>query len=81
MGLFETNQMVLGFQGRINKDPDTCYSFWIGATLKLLGGFDLVEFPMVKGFSLCCEAPTGGFRLEGMLANLTTIQQSGRYIS
>ena len=24
-----------GFQGRPNKDADTCYSFWIGATLKV----------------------------------------------
>lgn len=24
-----------GFQGRPNKDVDTCYSFWIGATLKV----------------------------------------------
>ena len=28
---------VGGFQGRPNKDEDTCYSFWIGATLALLG--------------------------------------------
>lgn len=25
-----------GFQGRINKDPDTCYSFWIGASLSVI---------------------------------------------
>jgi hypothetical protein len=25
---------VSGFQGRLGKDPDSCYSFWIGATLK-----------------------------------------------
>lgn len=24
-----------GFQGRANKPPDTCYSFWIGASLKV----------------------------------------------
>lgn len=26
-----------GFQGRPAKPPDTCYSFWIGAAMKLLG--------------------------------------------
>ena len=25
-----------GYKGRINKDEDTCYSFWIGATLNIL---------------------------------------------
>ena len=32
-----------GFQGRCNKDADTCYSFWIGGTLAVLGAFDLVD--------------------------------------
>ena len=30
-------RQVGGFQGRVNKDPDTCYSFWVGASLKMLG--------------------------------------------
>jgi geranylgeranyl transferase type-1 subunit beta len=25
-----------GFQGRPNKPVDTCYSFWVGATLKVI---------------------------------------------
>jgi geranylgeranyl transferase type-1 subunit beta len=32
-----------GFQGRPNKDADTCYSFWVGATLKLLSSHHLVK--------------------------------------
>ena len=32
-----------GFQGRCNKDADTCYSFWIGGTLDMLGAFDMVD--------------------------------------
>lgn len=28
-----------GFCGRPNKPADTCYSFWIGATLKILDPF------------------------------------------
>lgn len=26
-----------GFEGRTGKEPDSCYSFWIGATLQMLG--------------------------------------------
>lgn len=25
-----------GYQGRTNKDPDSCYSFWIGASIAML---------------------------------------------
>ena len=32
-----------GFTGRVNKAPDTCYSFWVGGTLALLGEFGLVH--------------------------------------
>ena len=32
-----------GFQGRPYKDPDTCYSFWVGATLALLNSFKYVN--------------------------------------
>jgi len=32
-----------GFTGRVNKAPDTCYSFWVGGTLALLGEFHLVH--------------------------------------
>ena len=34
---------VGGFQGRVNKDADSCYSFWIGGTLNLIGSFDLIH--------------------------------------
>src|ERR1700677_4873632 len=36
-------KQVGGFQGRPNKDADTCYSFWVGATLKLLSSHHLVN--------------------------------------
>ena len=29
------NRQTTGFNGRVNKPWDTCYSFWIGATLKV----------------------------------------------
>lgn len=25
-----------GFHGRVNKDDDSCYAFWIGATLSVI---------------------------------------------
>jgi geranylgeranyl transferase type-1 subunit beta len=29
-------QELSGFCGRINKPEDTCYAFWVGASLKVL---------------------------------------------
>lgn len=37
-------RQVDGFNGRPNKPVDTCYSFWIGATLKILDAFELTDF-------------------------------------
>jgi len=54
-------RQISGFQGRINKDPDCCYSFWIGATLTLLDSYHLIDFNALKGFTLTCETSTGGF--------------------
>lgn len=48
-------KQVSGFQGRPNKEPDTCYSFWIGATLKLLGAFELVDQQENIDFVLATE--------------------------
>ncbi|RWS28199.1 geranylgeranyl transferase type-1 subunit beta-like protein [Leptotrombidium deliense] len=36
-------KQISGFQGRPNKDADTCYSFWIGATLKILNAYHLTS--------------------------------------
>lgn len=50
-----------GFQGRPNKDPDTCYSFWIGATLKLLGGENLINKEKnIQFITNCTNLRTGG---------------------
>ena len=29
------NRQITGFQGRPNKPVDTCYSFWVGASLEV----------------------------------------------
>ncbi|KAJ8884281.1 hypothetical protein PR048_016138 [Dryococelus australis] len=53
---------VSGFQGRPNKPADTCYSFWIGATLKLLGVFDLTDFKENRKYIMSTQNTlSGGF--------------------
>ena len=54
-------RQIGGFQGRCNKDPDTCYAWWVGATLLLLGGFGLVQQEHVTAFLLRCQFSGGGF--------------------
>ncbi|KAI9907384.1 hypothetical protein PsorP6_004785 [Peronosclerospora sorghi] len=50
-----------GFQGRCNKTPDSCYAFWNGATLALLGKHSLVNVSSCKEFIYSCQFPFGGF--------------------
>ena len=45
-------------QGRANKDEDTCYSFWAGAALRLLGAAALVRWADAAAFSHRCQAVT-----------------------
>eukprot|EP00501_MAST-03F_sp_TOSAG23-6_P001290 GSMAST32.ASY1.ANO1.1338.1 assembled CDS len=62
-------RQVGGFQGRRNKRPDTCYSFWVGATITLIGFFSLVNEESVRQFHIDdCQCPrTGGFsKLPGL---------------
>jgi len=55
------NRQTSGITGRINKDPDACYSFWVGASLKILGKFDLLSWNICKGFLFNCQQMPGGF--------------------
>ncbi|XP_002732865.1 geranylgeranyl transferase type-1 subunit beta-like [Saccoglossus kowalevskii] len=51
-----------GFQGRPNKPVDTCYSFWVGATLKLLGAFEQIDYSSNRNYILSTQDNvTGGF--------------------
>jgi geranylgeranyl transferase type-1 subunit beta len=55
-------RQTTGFQGRINKVPDSCYGFWIGASLKLLGAWDaVVEETHLASFIRTCASDMGGF--------------------
>ncbi|XP_062516801.1 geranylgeranyl transferase type-1 subunit beta-like [Corticium candelabrum] len=50
-----------GFNGRPNKPVDTCYSFWVGATLELLGCYDLIDRECNRGHLLAIQnSITGG---------------------
>ncbi|KAJ2883094.1 geranylgeranyl transferase type-1 subunit beta [Coemansia aciculifera] len=49
-----------GYQGRVNKPADSCYSFWVGAAVELLGGHDLVDAAAVSAFLVQCETRFGG---------------------
>eukprot|EP01103_Thecamoeba_quadrilineata_P017016 TRINITY_DN5880_c0_g1_i2.p1 TRINITY_DN5880_c0_g1~~TRINITY_DN5880_c0_g1_i2.p1 ORF type:complete len:242 (+),score=28.02 TRINITY_DN5880_c0_g1_i2:322-1047(+) len=55
-------RQVSGFQGRCNKDPDTCYSFWAGASLQLLGAEHLIDGDLSRQFTMGCQKKKiGGF--------------------
>jgi len=51
-----------GFQGRPNKPTDTCYSFWVGGTLRILSVYELTDMNSNREFILeTQDAITGGF--------------------
>lgn len=56
------NRQVNGFQGRPNKEPDTCYSFWLGATLSIMESLSKINKEKNKSFILDnANFVTGGF--------------------
>lgn len=51
-----------GFQGRPNKPVDTCYSFWIGAALRILNAFELSDYDKNREYILSTQDKLiGGF--------------------
>jgi geranylgeranyl transferase type-1 subunit beta len=67
-------RQIGGFQGRPGKLEDVCYSFWIGASLKvsihtygkadeIVGKGDLVDTANIL-FLLSSQSPLGGFGKE-----------------
>jgi len=56
------NRQRQGLNGRPDKDDDTCYTFWIGGALKLLGASGCVDWNHILEFVLSTHCPeTGGF--------------------
>ena len=56
------NKTGCGISGRINKYADSCYTFWVGATLKILGCEDFLDEEEITPFVLECTSETGGFK-------------------
>jgi len=50
-----------GYRGRLNKEEDTCYSFWIGATLSIVGASALTVDAENRAFTMKCQSQRGGF--------------------
>eukprot|EP00933_Yihiella_yeosuensis_P036081 TRINITY_DN29785_c0_g2_i4.p1 TRINITY_DN29785_c0_g2~~TRINITY_DN29785_c0_g2_i4.p1 ORF type:complete len:319 (+),score=34.06 TRINITY_DN29785_c0_g2_i4:217-1173(+) len=58
-----TRRQLSGFQGRVEKDVDSCYSFWVGASLQILEASSLIDAPSCIEFLKSCENSTfGGFQ-------------------
>lgn len=61
IGWCESRQ-VGGYQGRLGKDPDTCYAFWVGSTLHMLDMFKYTDIKSTKSFIMVdCQKSSGGF--------------------
>ncbi|VDK19193.1 unnamed protein product, partial [Anisakis simplex] len=51
-----------GFHGRANKPDDSCYAFWVGATLKMLDAYSLIDRDALRSFLLSVQDQRiGGF--------------------
>ncbi|THG18119.1 hypothetical protein TEA_001644 [Camellia sinensis var. sinensis] len=60
-----------GFQGRPNKPSDTCYAFWVGGVLRILGGHKFIDEKALRQFLLTCQSQYGGFnKFLGQLPDL-----------
>jgi geranylgeranyl transferase type-1 subunit beta len=52
---------MIGVQGRVGKDPDSCYSFWVGASLKMLTGKNLLNLDISKFIMSCFKRDQKSF--------------------
>lgn len=50
-----------GFNGRPNKPVDTCYSFWVGGSLKILDSLHFVNDDHISEYVLMAQDRAGGF--------------------
>ncbi|GMM28350.1 Rab geranylgeranyltransferase [Martiniozyma asiatica (nom. inval.)] len=49
-----------GFNGRPEKLPDACYSWWVGSCLKMLDKMDYIDKDKLSNFILSCQGKDGG---------------------
>ncbi|KAF4835728.1 Geranylgeranyl transferase type-1 subunit beta [Colletotrichum tropicale] len=58
----DENTRFVGFNGRCNKVADTCYCWWVGGTLQMLGHVDLIdEVPSRRFLMSKTQHLIGGF--------------------
>lgn len=68
---YDENDNAAGMQGRPNKLEDTCYSYWIGGTLHILGAAGLLDGWALRDYVLKCQSPYGGFgKVVGAMPDL-----------
>ncbi|KAJ1673657.1 geranylgeranyl transferase type-1 subunit beta [Spiromyces aspiralis] len=66
-------RQVGGFQGRVNKPADVCYSFWVGSGIEILGGHQFVDLEEAARFVLECQHAIGGLgKFKGSLPGMKT---------
>ena len=76
---FLVNRQIGGFNGRINKTPDTCYTFWAGGALEVLGKDSFIDREQARKFLYICEnTKIGGFgkvpgRMPDILHSYTSV--------
>lgn len=59
---FLMTKQIGGFNGRTNKDPDSCYTFWVGASMQLLSFLEDADAKSSREFVMMCQHPKyGGF--------------------
>jgi geranylgeranyl transferase type-1 subunit beta len=50
-----------GFHGRVNKPDDTCYSYWIGSALDILGHANLIDTITMERYLEKTKSKYGGY--------------------
>jgi len=80
---------LIGFNGRCNKRADTCYSFWVAASLDMIGEMELIDHSgyrrflldktqhRIGGFGKCPEDPPDIYHSYLGLAALAIVNEAG----
>lgn len=50
---------MVDFKAEPIKPSDTCYAFWIGAVLRILGGYKFIDKIALHRFLLTCQSEFG----------------------
>ena len=77
-----TSRQIRGMQGRPAKLEDTCYSYWIGGTLRLLNQDPLLDHDHLRAYVLRCQTQVGGFgKVVGAFPDVLHSYYSMAYLS